>query len=294
MATMQKDIHPTVEFEFTEEDFHVIARIAMENFGLSLPVTKHLMVYSRISRRLRALGLQNFASYRDMLTGPAAKKEQLELLSVLTTNVTSFFRENHHFEFLKKRILPVLIEKARAGGRVRIWSAGCSTGQEPYSIALTILDTCPDAASMDIKVLATDIDPKIIKQAEAAQFKSRDVESIPSKLLDQFFQRRDDPKYDLLATPPLTSLVSFGVLNLIEEFPVKGPFDVIFCRNVAIYFDKVTQEAVWNKVVSKLDTNGHLFIGHSERLSGPAASKLRSGYYFVCESFQIIMQRGLK
>lgn len=266
----------TIDFEFTDQDFKFISGIALTHFGLSLPSSKHLMVYSRISRRMRVLGLSDFADYKAVLSGKHADRERLELLSVLTTNVTHFFREMHHFDFLRTTILPGLIEKARAGGRVRIWSAGCSTGQEPYSIALTILDICPEAADLDIKILATDIDPKVVGQAVTGKYSARELEKVPVALRMKYLKETRPESSEFMVTSSLSDLISFGVLNLIRPLPITGPIDVIFCRNVAIYFDKNTQDSVWNSMVNVLSSDGYLFIGHSERLTGSATAELHS------------------
>ena len=264
------------EFEFSSGDFEFIANFAQSEFGISLPSSKHLMVYSRISRRMRSLGLVDFMSYKTLIESDETKTEKLELLSALTTNVTHFFRERHHFEFLKTNILPDLIFKAQNGGRIRIWSAGCSTGQEPYSIALSILELCPNAAELNIKILATDIDPKVVDQARSGRFEEHMVEKIPTKLRDSYFRNCDSRKESLEVTAELSALVSFGILNLTRSLPISGPLDVIFCRNVVIYFDKNTQKKVWEQIANVLARNGHLFIGHSETLSGKAASAFNS------------------
>jgi len=247
-GTIEKSCKSSFQYTFSDSDFEIISKIAIDHFGLSLPAAKKSMVYSRVSRRLRKLGYENFASYRELLLSPDGVSERTELLSALTTNVTHFFREQHHFDFLQEKILPDLLKRARAGERVRIWSAGCSTGQEPYSIALTVVEACPDASNLDLKILATDIDPKVIAET------SPEVLSICSSTKD---------------------LVSFGVLNLTRPFPFSGVFDVIFCRNVAIYFNKATQEKVWQDISNFLPVGGNLFIGHSERLCGSAVMSLK-------------------
>lgn len=266
----------SAEFDFSPRDFEFISNFAQSEFGISLPSSKHLMVYSRISRRMRSLDLVDFVSYKKLIESDETKAERLELLSALTTNVTHFFRERHHFEFLKVKILPELIFKAQNEGRIRIWSAGCSTGQEPYSIALSILELCPNAAELDIKILATDIDPKVIDHAKFGRFDEHMVEKIPTRLRERYFRKHDSSNEILEVTPELSKLISFGVLNLTRPLPISGPLDVVFCRNVVIYFDKETQKKVWNQIANVLARNGHLFIGHSETLSGSATSNFNS------------------
>lgn len=262
-------------YTFTDSDFDLISKIAIEHFGLSLPAAKKSMVYSRVSRRLRELGYENFASYRELLLSADSGRERTELLSALTTNVTHFFREQHHFDFLREKILPDLVKKARAGGRVRIWSAGCSTGQEPYSIALTVAEACPDAGNLDLKILATDIDPKVVASAQRGHFDINELTTVPKDYVNKHFNRSKTSPEVLSICSSTKGLVSFGVLNLTRPFPFSGAFDVIFCRNVAIYFNKMTQEKVWEEISKFLPIGGNLFIGHSERLCGKAVKSLK-------------------
>jgi len=259
----------------SDAQFQNIAGIAHREFGLSLPQNKKPLVHSRLSKRVRALGLDDFDTYITSCVGPAAVEGELtNLLSALTTNVTHFFRERHHFELLTNEILPPLIERARAGGRVRLWSAGCSSGQEAYSIAMTLLDSCPDAAKLNIKILATDIDPEILKLAKAAVYPDDAISDEDRGLRNKYFDTATAGKISVKAN--VRQLVSFGQINLIANWPIKGPFDVVFCRNVAIYFDKDTQANVLSNFCRVMAPEGYLMIGHSERLSGPSASELQS------------------
>jgi chemotaxis protein methyltransferase CheR len=181
--------HSTIRSDssLSTEDFQFIADYAKLNFGLNLTDAKRPLVHSRLSRRLRELGLRNFNEYRGLLNGPKASIEQTSLLSALTTNVTGFFRENHHFDTLRKDVLPPLLDRAKAGGKVRILSAGCSTGQEPYSIAMTILDVAPDAQRWDVKVIATDIDPAVVETAKAGLYSKNEILKLPSGFSSRFF-----------------------------------------------------------------------------------------------------------
>lgn len=255
--------------ELSEGDFNAIANLALREFGLSLPETKRQLVQSRLSRRVRALNLSGFAEYRAMLEGSNGVSERTELLSALTTNVTKFFREIHHFERLLKDIMPGLVGRAHRGERIRIWSAGCSSGQEPYSIALTALKCDPRIGQTDFKILATDIDPAILAKAQQAEYRDAEIDGVPP----EFFRSTDICRNSRKTAGSFTvsedtrSLVTFGVVNLISELPFSGAFDVIFCRNVAIYFDRATQQLVWGRFAKLLLSNGHLIIGHSERIS---------------------------
>lgn len=195
-------------------------------------------------------------------------------MSALTTNVTHFFRERHHFAYLREKILPDLVEKAKKGSSVRIWSSACSAGQEAYSIAAMIRDACPEASGLDIKLLATDVDPQMIQKARQARYDRDQADAIPDEYKRLMIE--DDGGQQFKIRQDLTSLVSFGELNLIGDWPMRRRFDVIFCRNAAIYFDKDTQVRLWQRFADVLQDDGHLMIGHSERLTGPAQSEFRS------------------
>ncbi|MFY0312589.1 CheR family methyltransferase [Leisingera sp. D0M16] len=266
-------ISPAAEsFSLSDQEFEAIAQFAHKHFGLALAASKKPLVSSRLARKLRQRNFTSFKEYLACLDGPSAEQERSGLLSLLTTNVTHFFREPHHFETLRSDVLPPLIEKARRGGRVRLWSAGCSNGQEPYSIAMTVLDLCPEAAKLDFKILGTDIDPVVVRHAQAAKYPEDELAQIDAKY------RKLVPARDSGGRLPdsLRKLITFGVLNLIEPFPFRGKFDAIFCRNVAIYFDNPTQQKVWQAFQNALNPGGYLFIGHSERMSGPAAQHLKT------------------
>ena len=259
---------------FADADFLAIARRVHADFGLNLPINKKDMVYSRLIRRLRDLGLHDFESYLLLLDGPGGAQEYLQLRSALTTNVTHFFRESHHFKMLRETVLPPLITLARSGGRVRIWSAGCSAGQEPYSLALTILDICPDAPRLDIRILATDVDPMIIATARAGTYPLEEIKAIPQSMRSQLSDRLATSGDRFAIGQNARALIRFAELNLMDEWPMRGQIDIIFCRNVAIYFDMPTQARLWNRFGGLIPKGGFLFIGHSERLSGPATAYL--------------------
>lgn len=262
----------TESFSLSDQEFEAIAQFAHKHFGLALAASKKPLVSSRLARKLRQRNFTSFKEYLACLDGPNAEQERSGLLSLLTTNVTHFFREPHHFETLRNDVLPPLIEQARRGGRVRLWSAGCSNGQEPYSIAMTVLDLCPDAAKLDFKILGTDIDPVVVRHAQAAKYPEDELAQIDAKYRNLVPARDADGRLP----DSLRKLITFGVLNLIEPFPFRGKFDAIFCRNVAIYFDNPTQQKVWQAFQNALNPGGYLFIGHSERMSGPAAQHLKT------------------
>lgn len=254
--------------ELSATDFDAIAALALREFGLSLPQSKRQLVQSRLSRRVRALNLPSFDAYTSLLEGNKAATERNELLSALTTNVTKFFREIHHFEVLMGDVVPDLVARARKGERVRIWSAGCSSGQEPYSIALTALKCDPRIGQTDFKILATDIDPAILKKAQAALYRADEIDGVPKSFFrpTDILYKPDGRDGFFSVSADARALVTFGVINLISELPFSGAFNVIFCRNVAIYFDRPTQQLVWGRFANLLPTGGKLFIGHSERI----------------------------
>lgn len=260
------------EFSFNREDFATIADLLKRSSGIHLPESKSALVYSRLVKRLRALGLSSFNDYCRLIGSAEGSTEFSKMCDALTTNVTRFFREPHHFEHLRTTLLPRLLHRARSGGKVRFWSAGCSTGQEPYSLALTILSEIPDARSFDIKILATDISSAVLETARAARYSVEEVEDVPRELRNKWMERRGD---DYVMDDAVRSLVSVKPLNLMSNWPMKGPFDAIFCRNVVIYFEEATQVSIWKKMVPLLANDGALYIGHSERVTGLGHEVLR-------------------
>lgn len=258
------------EFLFTAADFNAIARMLHDDAGIALSESKVSLVYSRLAKRLRALGLESFRDYCALVAGSTGLGERQNMLAALTTNVTRFFREPHHFEHLKTNVLPELVARARAGGRVRIWSAGCSSGQEPYSIALSVLDMLPEAAQYDFRILATDIDPNMIATGRAAVYSDEIAQPIPALLRDRWMVRvRDGARQAWGAGEAMRALVAFRELNLMAKWPMRGRFDVIFCRNVVIYFDEPTQARIWSRFAPLLNPGGRLYVGHSERVADP-------------------------
>ncbi|HHZ09774.1 MAG TPA: protein-glutamate O-methyltransferase [Rhizobiales bacterium] len=256
------------EYLLTVADFRQIAAILHDDAGISLSEAKAALVYARLAKRLRALGLSSFRDYCALVSDGGAVDERQKLVAALTTNVTKFFREKHHFEHLQRRALPALIERARKGGQVRIWSAGCSNGQEAYSAALVILSMMPEVLSHDLKILATDIDPNMVAEGRVGRYSSAAVEDVPAELKKRWLRKVREDEWQV--ADEAMQLVSFRELNLFAPWPMKRPFDVIFCRNVAIYFDKTKQAELWARFAKTLLPGGYLYIGHSERITGPA------------------------
>ncbi|CCE94798.1 chemotaxis protein methyltransferase CheR [Sinorhizobium fredii HH103] len=275
-ATFEQKLSPDEclaagEYPLTRRDLGEIAAMIYADAGIYLNESKASLVYSRLSKHIRNLGLKGFRDYCQLVASPAGAAARRDMLSHLTTNFTRFFRENHHFEHLKTDVLPGLIARAKNGGRVRIWSAACSDGQEPYSIALTVLSLLPNAADYDFRILATDIDPKILALARAGAYDATALETVSPAMRKQWFREVEvNGRSKWQVDDRVKRLITFNELNLMAQWPLKGPFDVIFCRNVVIYFDEPTQMKIWSRFAGVLDTGGHLYIGHSERVSGDA------------------------
>jgi chemotaxis protein methyltransferase CheR len=262
------------EFLFTAADFRTIAATLHAAAGIALPETKATLVYSRLAKRLRALGLESFRQYCALVSGQDGVDERQKMIVALTTNVTRFFREPHHFEHLREKVLPPLLAAARRGSPVRIWSAGCSNGQEAYSVALTILSLMPEAAELDVRILATDIDTQMLAEGRAGVYSGQVVSAVPDAMRTRWFEPEGGDQWR--ASETLRRLVTFNELNLIGDWPMRRQFEAIFCRNVVIYFEEETQAQVFNRFVPLLRAEGRLYIGHSERVCGAAAARFET------------------
>jgi chemotaxis protein methyltransferase CheR len=260
------------EFPFTEREFDRIARILHDRTGIDMPRSKEALVYARLAKRLRQLGLDGFGAYLKLVEAPDSD-ELDDMLAALTTNVTRFFREPHHFDDMRNRLLPGLAAAAKKRTRVRFWSSACSTGEEPYSMALTLLETLPEAPGLDVRILATDINGHVLRRAAEGVYPRAAVAAAPPELVRKYFRTRDDDTVQ--ATDELRSLIAFLPLNLMGDWPMRGQFDAIFCRNVAIYFNDEGQARLWRRLAEKLAPGGHLYIGHAERVTGPAVDLLQ-------------------
>jgi len=251
-------------FEFTDRDFHFIVKFIGESTGIVMNDAKRDLIYGRLASRLRALRLTNFSDYCNILK--SGDNEEIECFTnALTTNLTSFFREQHHFDFLQKELLPTLI-KNKTSRTLRVWSAGCSTGEEPYSIAMAVSEVLPQG--WDFRILATDLDTNVVNTAAQGIYKQERVEGIPKSRLKRWFHRGTGSNEGMVkVVPDLKKFITFKQLNLLSNWPMKGSFDFIFCRNVVIYFDKSTQAVLFDRFAQQLESNGHLFIGHSETLN---------------------------
>src|SRR5262249_31632383 len=222
------------------------------------------LVYGRLSRRLRALGLDSFRAYRQILER-GDSDELAQFCNAITTNLTSFFREAHHFEYLRDELLAPLAADARGPRRLRFWSPGCCSGEEPYSLAMTIHEALPDARRWDIRILATDLDTEVLGRGRRGVYEEERVRGLPAARLERFFCPDDGGKAArYVVTEELRNLIAFRELNLMRALPMKGPFDAIFCRNVIIYFDKDTQRDLFARIAQLQRPGNLLFLGHSE------------------------------
>jgi chemotaxis protein methyltransferase CheR len=253
-----------VDFQLTQPEFDRLRELVREHTGIALAESKRQLVYGRLARRLRALKLNSFSEYIKVLErGEAAELE--EFTNAVTTNLTSFFREPHHFEFLATEALPEMASRA-AHRRLRLWCCAASTGEEPYSIAMVLREAQALLAGWDVKLLATDLDSNVLGHGKWGVYARERFESMGSKRIARFFEAVSGDEGKLSAADELRDVITFKQLNLMHEWPMKGPFDAIFCRNVIIYFDKDTQRMLFERMAALQRPGDFLFLGHSESL----------------------------
>ena len=253
------------EFEFTDSEFQRLRELVHERTGIALSDAKRELVYGRLARRLRKLKLTSFAEYCQLVEHPESVEIQ-ELTNAITTNLTSFFRESYHFEQLAAEALPQLESVRAASRRLRLWSAGCSTGEEPYSLAVVMRERLAHLGGWDIKLLATDIDTKVVATAAEGVYPAERFKGVSAERVRNWFPPLAARPGFCAASPELKSLITFKQLNLLDAWPMKGPFDIVFCRNVVIYFDKAAQRKLFDRIADMQEPGGWLFIGHSENL----------------------------
>ncbi len=266
MAGAIENKAPAREFSFTYENFTFLSKIINERTGIVVSDDKFNMFYSRLSRRLRFLKLGSFDEYCRVVSNDQDGKETSELINAITTNLTAFFRENHHFEYLSSTVLPELYKKNHAERSIKIWSAGCSTGEEPYSLAITLKESDLNLSAWDLDLTATDLDSNVLATAANGVYAAGRVEGMsPSRLENWFYRGKGRNSGKVRVKPELSKMIRFSQLNLMDNWRVETQ-DVIFCRNVIIYFDKETKTRLVNKYADSLKDGGYLFIGHSESL----------------------------
>lgn len=252
-----------LSLELNEMQFEKISQLMHRSCGINLCHGKEELVKARLTKRLRALRMSNFAQYLRYLEREESGQELTSMIDTLTTNKTSFFREPQHFNYLRQQILPNL-----KGHRIRFWSAGCSSGEEPFSIAILLREEMPDVDSRDVRILATDISVRMLEKARKAVYEQEVLRDIPPQLLQKHFTCvQPKPPRIYQVNDNVKTMVRLARLNLMEAWPMKGAFDVIFCRNVMIYFDKPTRQELVNRFWEFLQPGGYLFVGHSESLA---------------------------
>lgn len=255
------------EFEFTDASFECIRQFVLKQTGIVLGDKKKNMVYGRLVRQIRNGEYSCFKSFCDALESGNEIVQDF-VINAMTTNLTAFFREDHHFEYLANTVIPELCKRKQASKKLRIWSAGCSTGEEPYSIAMTLMEHLPDLEKWDIKILASDLDANVIAKAKAGIYQIDYLTGIVDQQLTHWFKRgRDEMSNYVKVNTEVQDLIRFRRLNLLHEWPMKGEFDVIFCRNVVIYFDKEMQRNLFDRYADILVPEGYLFLGHSETMN---------------------------
>lgn len=255
------------EFPFTYEDFDYLRTIVNGCTGIVVTDEKHDMFYSRLVRRIRALRLKNFTQYCDLIKNAKDGQEVIQLVNAITTNLTSFYREHHHFDFLSATVIPALLDSDTAGHKLRIWSAGCSTGEEPYSIAMTVCESELAAQGWDIRLLATDIDSNVLAHAAEGVYSRDGVGQMPQQRLQRWFLKgKGEQEGKVRVKPELRRLIEFAQLNLNSPWSLPEVADIVFCRNVIIYFDQQSKRILIDRIADNLKMGGYLFIGHSESM----------------------------
>lgn len=260
---------------FDEADFRAVAEIAHAEAGIVLPTGKAMLVYSRLAPLVRDSGCVTFGAY--VLRIRENPQERQRAICALTTNHTFFYREAHHFEHFASEVRPDCLDRLQRGGKVRLWSAGCSSGEETWSLLMTLLgeDTSVGTAiaQRDVRLLASDIASHALAKARAATYRAEDLKPVPEGLRRAWTRSKGE---DCTMDPVMQQIARFRTLNLLGEWPMQGQFDVIFCRNVMIYFDTPTKERLVARFAERLAPGGWLYIGHSERVTGPALDHLSS------------------
>jgi len=248
----------------TDREFEQFRSLIYEQVGIKLDFPKRTLLVSRLSKRLRELELASFQSYFDCVSRPGGEEELIRLLDLISTNKTDFFREPLHFEFLRDHVLP----EVHASKHLRVWSSAASSGEEPYSIAMSLRDALPDICRWNIKILASDISTRALAKAASGLYEAERVSQLSKELVHRHFLCGKGPQAGMFKIrPEVASQVVFRRINLMDRtFPIRSPLDVIFCRNVMIYFDRATQAQLIGKFFRYLRPGGYVFIGHSESL----------------------------
>lgn len=254
------------EFVFRDRDFRELQRLIYDHTRINVAENKREMVYRRLSRRLRALGLEDFADYIGILK-QGDPDELPRFRDAVTTNLTAFFRESHHFQVLADQVFPDLVQRNEDLRRIRIWSAGCSSGEEPYSIAMVAREAFPPEKGWDVRILASDLDSRVVEKARQGIYTLEQVQSVGPERLRRFFRRgKGSNEGYVRVRPELKQMIRFQQFNIFHRWPIGEPLDVIFCRNLIIYFDQESKRGLVDRMADALVDSGYLFLGHSESL----------------------------
>ncbi|HEX2968674.1 MAG TPA: protein-glutamate O-methyltransferase [Bacteroidales bacterium] len=267
---MEQYINGAYKCQMTDKDFNVLSAFVYEELGIKMPYVKKIMLQSRLQRRLSELKMSSFREYIDFVFSKEGQKEEIiKMIDVITTNKTDFFREPSHFDYLTESVLPEYQSEQQARKPLRIWSAGCSSGEEPYTIAIVLKEYIQNHHEFDFEIFATDLSYRILQKASLAIYSEERVSSIPYDLKRKYFLKsKDSSSKTVRVVPDIRSKVTFQRLNFIDNhYAVEKTFDIIFCRNVLIYFDRATQQDVITKLSSKLRPDGYFFLGHSESIT---------------------------
>lgn len=254
----------------SNEDFKRLSTFIFREYGIKMPEVKRTMLQSRLHKRLRELNISNYKEYVDFVFSKEGQdNEVIHMIDVVSTNKTDFFREPVHFDFLHSNVLPEILGGERPNRTIKLWSAGCSSGEEPYTLAMSLSEYMAQHPGFDYSILATDISTRILKSAVEAIYKENRVEMLPIQLKKKYLLKsKDRVNPTVRIIPELRRRITFQRLNFMDNhFNVPDGMDIIFCRNVLIYFDRETQERVINKLCTKLKPNGFFFLGHSESIT---------------------------
>ncbi|KAF0217440.1 MAG: chemotaxis protein methyltransferase [Geobacteraceae bacterium] len=257
----------------SNEDFSRLSQFIYKQCGIKMPIAKKTMLEARLQKRLRSMGMRSFRDYCDYLFSPQGIEQELvQMIDLVTTNKTDFFREPDHFDYLQQRVLPEWVQKYGGGinRKLMIWSAGCSTGEEPYTLSMVLSEFAESCPGFKFQILATDISTRVLEKARTAIYEEERVESVPMPMKRKYLLRSRDKASGLVRiAPELREKVQFRRLNFMDsDFGMREPIDIIFCRNVIIYFDRPTQERLLNHFYNHMTPGGYIFMGHSETLNG--------------------------
>jgi chemotaxis protein methyltransferase CheR len=259
------------EFKYTDSDYYRLSKLAHKHAGINFMEAKRELVYGRLQKRVRLHKMKSFKQYCDYLEADDSSDEMKHFINAITTNVTSFFRECHHFEFLQNTILPEILHENKNAVKhtLRVWSAGCSSGKEPYSIAMVLRESIPDIDSWDARILATDLDSEILSVAKQGVYPVDQLDGVSPERRKRWFKRGQGANANTVRVDAaVRDLVHFKQLNLINHWPIKGLFDCVFYRNVAIYFSRESQIQIVDRIANHIKSDGYLIVGHSESLFG--------------------------